>query len=216
MAENKKIRNLLFDLGGVIMDIERERCVEALTRLGMQSANEMLGLYVQSGPFLKLEEGEMSPEEFCNEVRRRIPGGGAGVTDAQVHNALNAFLIGIPEHRLVELRMLRKDFGIYLLSNTNPIMYHSKIAECFRAEGREMADYFDGRVTSFESHLAKPDRAIFEYAIQHLGIKPEETLFLDDSQKNLDAAAEVGFATALVPPGSEFIDALAGINLIND
>ena len=59
MAENKKIRNLLFDLGGVIMDIERERCVEALTRLGMQGADEMLGLYVQSGPFLKLEEGEM-------------------------------------------------------------------------------------------------------------------------------------------------------------
>ena len=216
MAENKKIRNLLFDLGCVIMYIERERCVEALTRLGMQGANEMLGLYVQSGPFLKLEEGEMSPEEFCNEVRRRIPGGGADVTDAQVHDALNAFLIGIPEHRLVELRMLRKDFGIYLLSNTNPIMYYSKIAECFRAEGREMADYFDGRVTSFESHLAKPDRAIFEYAIEHLGIKPEETLFLDDSQKNLDAAAEVGFATALVPPGSEFIDALAGIKLINE
>lgn len=205
----KGIRNLLFDLGGVIMDIERERCVEALTRLGMQGADEMLGLYVQSGPFLKLEEGKMTPEEFCNEVRNRIPGGGANVTDLQVQEALNAFLIGIPTHRLVELRMLRKDFGIYLLSNTNPIMYYSKIAECFRAEGREMSDYFDGRVTSFESRLAKSQREIFEYAIQHLGLKPEETLFLDDSQKNLDAAAEVGFATVLVPPGSEFIDALA-------
>ena len=98
------------------------------TAFDMQSGDEMLGLYVQSGPFLKLEEGEMSPEDFCSEVRRRIPGGGADVTDAQVHDALNAFLIGIPEHRLVELRMLRKDFGIYLLSNTNPIMYYSKIA----------------------------------------------------------------------------------------
>ena len=205
----KGIRNLLFDLGGVIMDIERERCVEALTRLGMQGADEMLGLYVQSGPFLKLEEGKMTPEEFCNEVRNRIPGGGANITDLQVQEALNAFLIGIPTHRLVELRMLRKDFGIYLLSNTNPIMYYSKIAECFRAEGREISDYFDGRVTSFESRLAKPQREIFEYAIEHLGIKPEETLFIDDSQKNLDAAAEVGFATVLVPPGSEFIDALA-------
>ncbi len=205
---SKQIKNLLFDLGGVIMDIERERCVEALTALGMEGANEMLGLYVQSGPFLKLEEGEMSPHEFCDEVRRRIPGGGGDVTDEQVHEALNAFLIGIPAHRLVELRMLRNDFGIYLLSNTNPIMYHSKIAECFRAEGREMSDYFDGRVTSFESHLAKPSRAIFEYAIENLGIKPEETLFIDDSQKNLDAAAEVGFETALVVPGSEFIDAI--------
>lgn len=123
---SKQIKNLLFDLGGVIMDIERERCVEALTALGMEGANEMLGLYVQSGPFLKLEEGEMSPHEFCDEVRRRIPGGGGDVTDEQVHEALNAFLIGIPAHRLVELRMLRNDFGIYLLSNTNPIMYQNR------------------------------------------------------------------------------------------
>ena len=60
MTSKKEIRNLLFDLGGVIMDIERERCVEALTRLGMEGADEMLGLYVQSGPCLKLEEGLIS------------------------------------------------------------------------------------------------------------------------------------------------------------
>ena len=70
MTSKKEIRNLLFDLGGVIMDIERERCVEALTRLGMEGADEMLGLYVQSGPFLKLEEGLISESEFCDEVRR--------------------------------------------------------------------------------------------------------------------------------------------------
>ena len=212
MTSKKEIRNLLFDLGGVIMDIERERCVEALTRLGMDGADEMLGLYVQSGPFLKLEEGLISESEFCDEVRRRIPSGAADVSDAQITDALNAFLIGIPEHRLVELRMLRKDFGIYLLSNTNPIMYYSKIAECFRAEGKEMDDYFDGQVVSFKARCSKPSKAIFDYAVEHLGIKPEETLFLDDSQKNLDAAATLGFATALVPPGTEFIDALAALN----
>lgn len=212
MTTYKGIRNLLFDLGGVIMDIKRELCVKALTELGMEGADEMLGLYVQSGPFLKLEEGLIDAAEFCDEVRRRIPGGGAGITDLQVQEALNAFLIGIPEYRLVELRMLRKDFKIFLLSNTNPIMYDSKIAECFRAEGREMADYFDGQVVSFKARCAKPDKAIFDYAVEHLGIKPEETLFLDDSQRNLDAAAALGFATALVPPGSEFIDALAILN----
>ena len=207
------IKNLLFDLGGVIMNINRDRCVDALKALGLAEADDMLGIAAQKGSFGQLEAGKISPEEFRDDIRVRI---GRPVSDAEIDNALNRFLLGIPGQRLQALRELRRHYGVYMLSNTNPIMYHSKIAECFRAEGREMADYFDGRVTSFESHLAKPDRAIFEYAIQHLGIKPEETLFLDDSQKNLDAAAEVGFATALVPPGSEFIDALAGIKLINE
>lgn len=203
------IKNLLFDLGGVIMDIERERCVRSLTRLGMVGADEMLGLYVQSGPFMELEEGKLTEAEFYEAIRTKFPDGGKNVTDNQLKAAFNDFLIGIPIHRLVELRMLRKDFKIYLLSNTNPIMFNSKIAECFRAEGKEITDYFDGQVVSFEALCAKPDRKIFEYTISHLGIKPDETLFFDDSQKNLDAAAEVGFATALVPPGTEFIDALS-------
>lgn len=208
----KGIKNLLFDLGGVIMDIKRERCVKSLVALGMSenTAENMLGLYVQSGPFLKLEEGLLSEEEFYDAMRQNFPDGG-NISDENLKSALNDFLIGIPEHRLVELRMLRHDHKIYLLSNTNSIMYNSKIAECFRAEGMEMSDYFDGQVVSFKAKCAKPDRKIFEYTIEHLGIKPEETVFFDDSQKNLDAAAQLGFKTALVAPGTEFIDAIASV-----
>ena len=68
---NDNTRNLLFDLGGVIMDIRRENCVKALTDLGMEGADEMLGLYCQSGPFLLLEEGKMSAEAFRKEIRSR-------------------------------------------------------------------------------------------------------------------------------------------------
>lgn len=209
----KGIKNLLFDLGGVIMDIKRERCVKSLMALGMSenTAENMLGLYVQSGPFLKLEEGLLSEEEFYDAMRQNFPDGGKDISNENLKKALNDFLIGIPEHRLVELRMLRHDHKIYLLSNTNSIMYNSKIAECFRAEGKEMSDYFDGQVVSFKAKCAKPDRKIFEYTIEHLGIKPEETVFFDDSQKNLDAAAQLGFKTALVAPGTEFIDAIASV-----
>ena len=69
-----------------------------------------------------------------------------------------------------------------------------------------MKDYFDGMILSYEAKSIKPDAGIFEYTIKTLGINPEETIFFDDSQKNLDAAAKFGFGTALVAPGSEFND----------
>ncbi len=204
------IRNLLFDLGGVIMNIKRERCVEALTRLGVTDADHMLGLYVQSGDFMHLEDGSITADEFRNSLRRSIKDGRM-VSDQEIDNALNAFLTGIPVNRLKALEKLRKNYKIYLLSNTNPIMYYSEIARQFEQDGKEINDYFDGQVVSFIARSNKPERKIFEYAIEHLGINPCETLFLDDSQRNLDAAAEMGFATALVPPGGEFEDILQRI-----
>lgn len=197
------IKNLLFDLGGVIMDIRRLNCVKSFERIGMTDADSFLGEYAQKGPFLLLEEGAITPEQFRNEVRKLIKG---DVTDEQIDSAFCDFLIGIPRHRLETLRELKTRYGIYMLSNTNPIMWHSRIAEEFRQEGFDINYYFDEIVTSFEARSIKPDRLIFETVITKCGINPEETLFLDDSQKNLDAATQLGFKTALVTPGSEFIN----------
>ena len=200
------IKNLLFDLGGVIMDIRRENAVKALEKIGMADANDFLGEYSQKGPFLQLEEGVITPEEFRNEIRKYINN---EVLDADIDAAFCEFLIGIPRHRLEELRELKKQYNIFMLSNTNPIMWDTRIAEEFRHEGKEMSDYFDGIVTSFEAKCIKPDAKIFETAIEQCQIVPEETIFLDDSQKNLNAAAMLGFNTLLVTPGAEFADLLS-------
>lgn len=195
------IKNLLFDLGGVIMDIEKERCVEAFRRLGMKNPEYFFGDFSQKGPFKLIEEGTLTPDEFHAELRALLP---AGTTDAQIDAAFCDFLVGIPLHRLRELEKRRMQFGIFLLSNTNAIMWHSKIADEFARDGRRREDYFNGIVTSFEAKALKPDSKIFHYATERLGIRPEETLFLDDSQTNLNAAARLGFHTALVAPGTEF------------
>ncbi len=200
------VKNLLFDLGGVIMDIKRDNCVRAFESLGMTNANDLLGEYAQKGAFLALEEGVISPEQFRSEIRNSIPG---EVTDKEIDEAFCKFLLGIPTHRLNALDDLRKRYKIYLLSNTNPIMVNSDIKRYFHVCGKDMEDYFDGMVLSYEAKSIKPDRRIFEYAVTHLGIKPEETLFLDDSQKNLDVAALLGFNVALVAPGAEFVDIIA-------
>jgi len=201
------IKNLLFDLGGVIMDIRRQRCVEAFAALGMTRTADLLGDdYVQVGDFLRLESGEITPEEFRRIVRGMIP---HEVTDGEIDEALNMFLIGIPRHRLVALRELRRRYKVFLLSNTNPIMWNSKIAAEFRQEGLEIADYFDGVITSFEAKCAKPDEKIFHKFATQFDCLPEETLFIDDSQANLNAAARLGFHTLLVAQDEEFAEKLA-------
>lgn len=199
------IKNLLFDLGGVIMDIRRLNCVASFERLGMKNADSFLGEYSQKGPFLQLEEGAISEEEFRTAVRALIDG---EVSDEQIDSAFCDFLVGIPKYRLEQLRQLKKSYNIYMLSNTNSIMWRSRIAEDFRQEGLEREDYFDGILTSFEARSIKPDAKIFHTIVEKLGINPDETLFLDDSQKNLDAAAQLGFHTLLVTPGSEFFELL--------
>lgn len=201
---NTQTKNILFDLGGVIMDIRKENCVEAFRRLGLKDAESYFGEFSQQGPFMLVERGDIGVDAFHAALRPNLP---AGTTDEQIDEAFCKFLIGIPVHRLRQLQELRRrGFRVYMLSNTNPIMWGKTIRTEFEKDGLEREDYFDGIVTSFEANALKPERKIFEYAEHKLGIKPQETLFIDDSQANLDAAARLGFQTALAAPGTEFID----------
>lgn len=207
----KDIKNLLFDLGGVIMDIKRSRCVERFVALGFADADKYLGEYSQAGSFAALERGDITPAEWRSDIRSHIA---TDVTDNDIDNAFIAFLTGIPVHRLKELRLLRKKYKIYMLSNTNTIMWNSEIARQFRSEGYEREDYFDCIVTSFTARALKPDAAIFDYARKELDIDPHETLFLDDSAANCAAAEKLGWNTACLAPGMEFFEVLKAKKLI--
>lgn len=184
------IKNLLFDLGGVIMQIDRSRCEAAFRSLGFEDVGDYLGDYGQKGAFAALEAGKISAGEFRDAVRRHIA---REVSDAEIDAAFEAFLIGIPVERLHELEELRKHYKIYLLSNTNPIMWNGFIAESFREDGKDISRYFDGMVTSFEARCMKPSPEIFAYCSEKLGIEPGETLFFDDSEANCEAARRCGF-----------------------
>ncbi len=209
----KKVKNLMFDLGGVIMDIKRANCIAALEALGLEKANEMLGEYVQSGAFGQMEEGRISADDFFDAMRAEI---GKDVSNEAIRDALNAFLLGIPVHRLRLLEELRKHYGVYLLSNTNPIMFDSKIADEFAKDGKKTEDYFDGMVKSYETgYTSKPDVKIYQYAIDKFGFKnPSETLFFDDSQINVEAARSAGFQAFLVKPGVDVADSIRQLGLI--
>lgn len=200
------IRNLLFDLGGVIIDIERRRCVEAFEALGLENADSYFGEYAQTGVFMAIEDGSIDVDTFHRELHKVLP---QAVSDEQIDEAFQKFIVGIPVCRLRALDDLRRrGYKLYLLSNTNPVMWSGVIDREFRKDGFAREDYFDGMVTSFEAKAAKPDAEIFGYTVRTLGINPAETLFFDDSEANVKAARALGFNAVHVRPGTEFTDYL--------
>lgn len=190
------IRNIIFDLGGVVIDLDRLKAVEALKKLGVSDAPDLLGEYAQKGPFLKLETGEISSSEFydlllakCNE----------GTTCTRIRDAFEEFLLGIPPERLEMLEKLRqKGYGLYVLSNTNPVMYNHWIDREFKKAGKSINDYFDGIVASFQEGTCKPDPEIFKRVTDRYCLDPSETIMLDDSATNIKAAESVGLKTNLI------------------
>lgn len=201
--------NLLFDLGGVIMEIDRMRAVEAFSRLGMAGADAFFDPYLQRGPFGRLEAGEISAECFRRDIR---PMFSRPVSDEEIDEGLCRFLIGIPDERLDRLKELReRGHKVYMLSNTNPIMWERFILGEFRKQGGDIDTYFDGVVTSFTQGVCKPDAEIFRLACDILGIRPEETTFFDDGAGNVAAAAALGFHTVHIGGETDFMSSTASL-----
>lgn len=197
---NKNIKNIIFDLGGVVIDLSRESSVEHLQKIGLVDADRLLDPYVQRGPFLQLETGKITAAQFFDMVRADIRAAGRPVPDDDtIARAFEKFLIRIPVERLQRIRDLRRaGYRVYALSNTNPIMFNGWISEAFQAEGLRFNDYFDGAVTSFQEGCCKPDPRLFETALRRYGLDPAETLMLDDAPKNAAAAAETGMQAVRV------------------
>lgn len=196
MMEN--IKNVIFDLGGVIIDIRRDAAVEALEQLGIVEADKLLGEYEQKGVFLLLEEGHVSDSEFYDTL---IPLCKPGTTCSDIMTAFEKFLIGVPVERLRIVDKVRKaGFKTFVLSNTNPIFFNNWIANAFRQDGKSINDYFDGIVASFQELVCKPNEKIFTNLLERYGLNPSECLFLDDSDANCSTAESLGIRCVRITP----------------
>lgn len=196
------VKNIIFDLGGVVIDLERNKAVKALEQLGIKDASTLLGVYAQKGPFLMLETGEMTSSELYDLL---LPQCKEGTRCSDIRDAFEEFLRDLPVARLQMLTKLReKGYRLYVLSNTNPIMYHHWIEEAFRKDGRSVNDYFDGIVLSFQEKTCKPDPELFQRVVDRYCLNPAETIMLDDSEANVNAARSIGLqARRIMPEGSD-------------
>ena len=186
---DKKIKNIVFDLGGVLVDLDFKAAINGLQKAGFANVKEQLQSFDREGIFQKFELGEMTAEEFRTAIRENST---VTLTDEEIDALWNAMLLEIPREKLELILDLRGKYMVYLLSNTNSIHWDYVCKNAFNYRGFRVNDYFEETFLSYEMHLAKPDKAIFEKVLQDANLLPEETLFIDDSEANCKAAEEVG------------------------
>lgn len=193
---SKNIKNILFDLGGVIITLNKQNALDRFTEIGFPNIEDYLNEFRQEGIFLEYEEGKISPKDFYAEFRRLA--GNPNISEEDIDSGWLAFLVGIPPYKLELLKELRKKYKVYLLSNTNPSIMGWALSKDFSPEGLPMDAFFDKIYLSFRIGHAKPEREIFDYIIRDSGMIPEETLFLDDGKANVEIGKKLGFETYLV------------------
>ena len=190
--KRKGIKNLLIDFGGVLINLDRPRCIENFKKLGLQNVDELLNVYHQQGIFMQQEKGLVTPAEFRDGIRQMV---GKPLTDQQIDDAWNTFLVDIPTYKLDLLLKLREKYVVYMLSNTNDIHWKWSCENVFPYRGFQVEDYFEKIYLSFEMKMVKPDTEIFETVLADANIDPKETFFIDDSEANCLAAQALGIST---------------------
>lgn len=199
------IKNVVFDLGGVIIHLNRERSVERFEKIGVHDAEELIDPYEQKGIFLELENGKLTMAEFCDKLRQHA---GRDIADEDIRQAWLGFVVEVPVEKLQYIETLRKDYQVYLLSNTNPAIQSWAQSTEFSEDGKPLNDYFDKLYLSYEMGVTKPAPAIFEQMVADSGMNPSETLFVDDGESNIVVAKEMGFHTYLPENGEDWREAI--------
>jgi haloacid dehalogenase superfamily, subfamily IA, variant 3 with third motif having DD or ED len=189
---NNLIKNLIIDFGGVLVDLDRSRCIDSFKSIGVDCIEEMLNPYYQRGLLMKLENGDITTDEFHEELRMTI---GKDITDRQIDDAWNSFLISVPPYKLDLLLKLRESYNVYLLSNTNQIHWEMSCERYFSYKSLRVEDFFEKIFLSYRLHQLKPSKEIFETVLTETGIRPEETFFIDDSPANCKVAESLGIHT---------------------
>ncbi|MBR3559356.1 MAG: HAD family phosphatase [Bacteroidales bacterium] len=202
------ITHIALDMGGVVLHIDHEQAVARFEEIGVADARRFLNPYHQQGIFGQLEGGLIDSVTFVDELSRFV---GKELTYEQCRYAWLGYLGGIPERNLSALRRLRREgFRICLLSNTNPFFFEWAESGAFDGCGHSIRDYFDSLYVSFRCRMLKPTREIYEYVLRCEEIRPEQLLFVDDSERNTEAAAQLGIRTLHVETNGDWAAKLFG------
>lgn len=197
---NTAIRNIIFDWGGVLLDLDIEGCIRAFQEAGATNVRNLLNGTNELGFFKEYECGKIDTPTFRQEICRLI---GQPLPDTEIDRLWNSELLSIPQEKLALLLHLHTHYNLYLLSNTNELHWEHAAPHVFLYKGKDIKDCFKQIFLSFRMGMAKPSPAIFLTALKEAALRPEETLFIDDSEANCQAAASVGIHTAHYIPGTD-------------
>lgn len=193
------IRNIIFDLGGVILNIDYQRPIQAFEKLGIRDASKIYSQAEQTALFDALETGKIREAEFIQSLKELS---GITVSEIQLIEAWNSILLDFPLRRLQILQQLQLHFNTFLCSNTNEI--HEKAFSQILQQTcgyPSLAVFFDKVYLSHRVGLRKPDPSIFQKILDENQLKPEETLFIDDSFQHIQSAEKLGIRTIHLTAG---------------
>lgn len=203
------IKNIVFDLGGVIMTLDPAEALRRFKALGLSDAERYLDAYTQSGIFGNLEEGKITAEDFRSKLSSLT---GHELTFDECKHAWLGYRKDVPQRNLDLLKELRaKGYRLILLSNTNPFMMDWALSSEFDGKGSSLNDYFDALYLSYRLGIMKPAPDFFRQVLDNENILLEETLFVDDGPRNVEAAGKLGFMTMCPDNGSDWTGELRSL-----
>lgn len=194
MKLDRSIKNLIFDLGGVILDLSIDHTLQAFSKLSGIEIKRVNELYSSPG-FEVYEKGLMEDDDFRNYVREVYS---IQSSMAEIDASWNAMLRGIPVRKLQLLLRLKQDYNVYLLSNTNSIhlaYINQRMLPGIVQNSKSLDSYFHRAYYSHIMKKRKPDADIFEQVLQENALSPHQTLFLDDNLSNIEGANQLGIKT---------------------
>ena len=196
------IKNLIFDLGGVIITLAPDEALRRFKSLGLENAEEQMDAYTQMGIFGQLEEGKISAEAFREELSRQV---GREVTYDECRYAWLGYVKEVPQRNLDALLRLRSEgYRIILLSNTNPYMMSWVRSTEFDGHGHSIDYYMDACCLSYQLGVMKPDTEFFHRVLMTEKIMASETLFIDDGPRNVATASQMGIRTYCPQNGADW------------
>ena len=204
MQIDTSIKNIIFDFGGVILNIDYRLTEKAFAKLGLTDFDKIYSQAAQKELFDVFEKGLISPADFRREIKRFIH---KEASDLQIDEAWNAMLLDLPEERVQLLDRLKKTHRLFLLSNTNEIHFAAFSSYMKKKFKRDIfSEIFERAYLSYKVKMRKPDPEIFEFVLNDNKLKKEETLFIDDSIQHIEAAKKAGLNTIFLEKGKTILD----------
>lgn len=204
------IKSIIFDLGGVLVDLDVDSCKKAFRDdVGYMQIDNDLDACHQQGIIGMLEEGLITKDEFHVAI---LAQSNPGVTAQEVDRSFRKILKGIAPYKVELLKRLSKEYDLYILSNNNEVCF-PKCQKIFADAGIPMDAYFRKYLCSYQIQALKPSLKFYQDSIKELGIKPEESIFIDDSQRNVDGAIAAGLPAIWYDPATDLRECLAKMDL---
>jgi glucose-1-phosphatase len=195
----KGIKHIIFDLGGVLLNLDYSLTEKAFINAGVKNFGELYSQLAQGDIFDRWETGKMSRAEFISAMQQASS---TPLTEAQILDAWNAMLLDFPVRRLQILQQLRNYYDLFLLSNTNEIHEETFNNTLMRQHGiPNIGVFFDKVYMSHRVGLRKPMPEIFERVLEDNGLKASETLFIEDSPQHIETAKKLGIQTIFITNG---------------